>query len=110
MVHLSHKCKDVGVKLAAESLTREALIEILADSAETYTPDSGDYTQLVIHSSITIFSPELAVFLGYNQPTLISALTDWWDCRDPWSYHTKGGGGITCKCSCTKPEPKEAKK
>ena len=84
--------KDVGVKMSAESLTREALIQILHNSIESYTPDTKDFTEQVFHSSLTIFSPELAVFLGYNQPTLISALTDWWDCRDPWVYHTKGGG------------------
>lgn len=84
--------REVGIKLAAESLTREALIKILTRSIESYMPDSLDATKLIYHSSITIFSQELAVFIGQNQPSLISALTDWWDCRDPWIYETKGGG------------------
>lgn len=84
--------RQVGINLAAESLTREALIKILTRSVETYMPDPLDATKLTYHSSITIFSEELAVFIGQNQPTLISALTNWWDCPDVWKYETKGGG------------------
>jgi len=44
------------------------------------------------HASITVWSQELSVFLGHNNPQFLSALTDWYDCRDPWSYETISRG------------------
>jgi hypothetical protein len=37
-------------------------------------------------------SMELTVFLGYQNRQLMSDLTDWYDCRDQWTYRTKGSG------------------
>ena len=80
---------DTNVPLAAESITREALIQRLKKTTSN-TP--GPDGMAVLHSSITIFSPELAVFIGQNNPTLISSLTDWYDCRKKWTYETKNMG------------------
>ena len=85
--------EDIGVHLAAESTTREALIRALADAKDDMIdPNIGEST---MHSSLTIFSPELTVFLGYQNHQLLSDLTDWYDCRRKWIYRTKLSGTDT---------------
>lgn len=82
--------ENLGISLAAESITREALIRELKEaSAQHIDPLTGEIT---VHASITIYSQELAVFLGYQNQQLIIDLTDWFDCRRNWKYRTKGCG------------------
>lgn len=76
--------------MAAEAVTREALIRTLKES-EQMTPMDGERPPC-IHSSLTVFSPELTVFLGYNNVQLMSDLTDWFDCSSKWVYRTKTAG------------------
>lgn len=78
-----------GVHLAAESVTREALIKALSETTDNVEIAPGD---LQFHSSLTIFAPELTVFLGYNNFQLMSDITDWYDCRKKWTYRTKNMG------------------
>lgn len=81
---------DMGIKMAAESITREALIRELKQTTST---DIDLETQEVnLHSSLTIYSQELTVFLGYNNTALMSDLTDWYDCKKRWTYRTKNMG------------------
>jgi len=80
--------RGLGIKLAAEAITREALIRELKTC--TNTQASGD--QMFMHSSLTIFSQELTVFLGYSNMQLMADLCDWFDCRDTWTYRTKSQG------------------
>jgi hypothetical protein len=82
--------RELGVKMAAEAITREALIRELAGASETNVSQKNG--KVYLHSSLTIFSQELTVFLGYNNQNLIADLTDWYDCRDPWIYRTKSQG------------------
>ncbi|CAK0747737.1 Primase C-terminal 1 domain-containing protein [Azospirillaceae bacterium] len=82
--------KEIGVKLASEAITREALIRELKESNDTQVnPSTGE---VHLHASLTIFSPELTVFLGYQNKQLMSDLCDWYDCRDSWKYRTKNQG------------------
>lgn len=81
--------EDINVKLAAESITREALIGELKNATDNVQIEPG---VLEFHSSLTIFAPELTVFLGYNNHALMSDLTDWYDCRSRWVYRTKHMG------------------
>lgn len=82
--------REMGIKVSAEAITREALIRELCDANESHVePKSG---QMYLHSSLTIFSQELTVFLGYNNQQLMSDLADWYDCRDSWTYRTKHFG------------------
>lgn len=82
--------RELGIKMAAESITREALIRELKDASDSQiNPTSGS---IDLHSSLTIYSPELTVFLGYNNHQLMSDLTDWFDCGDRWTYRTKNMG------------------
>lgn len=82
--------RDKGIKIASESITREALIRELKQSNDTQIdPKTG---QMHLHSSLTIFSEELTVFLGYNNQQLMADLCNWYDCGDTWTYRTKNMG------------------
>ena len=95
----SKMLNDIGIKMAAEAITREALIRELKKTTSTeIDPQTGT---VELHSSLTIYSQELTVFLGYNNMSLMSDLTDWYDCRSRWTYRTKNmgtyeiiGGGV----------------
>lgn len=82
---------DLGIPLAAQSTTRESLIQQLKQANQTDTSLAGD---VYMHASLTIFSKELIVFLGAkaNNTQMISDLTDWYDCDDNWKYKTKTQG------------------
>ncbi|MEG0454236.1 MAG: hypothetical protein RR559_02605, partial [Bacteroides sp.] len=79
----------LSIPLAAESITREALIQAMKEAESVVTLKNGSS---LVHASLTVVSPELTVFLGYNNNTLLSDLTDWFDCRDTWQYRTKNSG------------------
>lgn len=81
-----------GVKLSADSITREALIQDLKHSQDMTPGTIGDGSIGSLSSCLTILSPELTVFLNKRQEQLISDLCDWFDCRDPWKYKTKHQG------------------
>lgn len=82
--------RDLGVKLSAEAITREALIRELRNSNNTaIEPETG---KMELHSSLTVFSEELTVFLGYNNYQLMSDLSNWYDCPKVWTYRTKTQG------------------
>lgn len=80
---------EVGVDMAAEAITREALIRELANTTDQVMREEGE---MLMHSSLTIYSQELTVFLGYNNQKMLMDLTDWYDCRDNWTYRTKNMG------------------
>lgn len=81
--------KNVGIKMVAESITREALIKDIRESIASYNdPDGG----IKFHCSLTVFSEELAVFLGQGDIKFLADLTDWYNSKDEWTYRTKGQG------------------
>jgi hypothetical protein len=82
--------REMGIRMSAEATTREALIKALNTSSDSnIDQETGS---LGLHSSLTIYSQELTVFIGYNNQQLMSDLTDWYDCRDYWTYDTKHQG------------------
>lgn len=82
--------RELGINLASEAITREALIRELKQAEYMYQdPATG---KNYIHSSLTIYSQELTVFLGYNNIILMSDLADWYDCGSRWKYRTKNMG------------------
>lgn len=82
--------RNIEVHLASEAVTREALIIELKKTTQTdVNPLTGIPSKF---SSLTIFSKEFTVFLGYNNTQLIMDLTDWYDCDDKWQYRTKTQG------------------
>lgn len=82
--------QDMGIKMTANSITREALIRELKQSNDTQI--DAKTGEMFLHASLTIFSKELTVFLGYNNQNLMSDLTDWYDCDNIWVYRTKNMG------------------
>jgi len=81
--------EDLDIKLAAEATTRESLIREIKNSNDTIIYPDG---RTEFHASLTIYSQELTVFLGYQNRQLMSDLTDWYDCRKRWTYRTKSMG------------------
>lgn len=72
------------IKMSPESVTREQLIRRLKKASMT--------DGLLMHASLTVFSEELTVFLGYNNLQLMADLCNWYDCLDKWDYETKNQG------------------
>lgn len=80
----------LAIPIAAEATTREALIQALGEANSTsFNPNTGNQC---FHSSLTIHSKELTVFLGYDNKQLMMDLTDWFDCHNRWTYRTKTQG------------------
>jgi hypothetical protein len=80
---------SLGINIAADSITREALIRDLKTIANFVTMPDGT---MALHSSLTVYSPELSVFIGHNNPALMTALIDWFDSASRWTYKTKNMG------------------
>lgn len=90
----SNMLSKLQVKISADSVTREALIRNLSEAQESIIDEATGAMRF--HSSLTVYAPELVVFLGYNQQQLMMDLTDWFDCgKGPdgtWTYQTKHQG------------------
>ena len=78
---------DLGtIRISAQATSLQALIRRLK---ETNLTDIDMVTgEQQYHSSMTIFSKEFTVFLGYHNRELMSALCDWYDCDRKWVYET----------------------
>ena len=81
--------REMGLRIAAESVTRESLIQELLECTDTAVLESGT---IKTHASMNIYAQELVVFLGQNNTRLLMDLVDWYDCRDRWKYKTKTQG------------------
>lgn len=85
--------ETTGVNLCPESITGEALIRQMASVQSTYIDPLSNLPKP--HSSLTVFSEELGVFMRENDTTLQKAITDFFDCKNVWEYKTKGQGTDT---------------
>ena len=75
-----------SIRMSAQATSLQALISHLKDTNLTdIDMITGKQTY---HSSLTIFSKEFTVFLGYHNRELMSALCDWYDCDRKWTYDT----------------------
>lgn len=75
-----------AIRLSAQATSLQALIRRMK---ETNLTDIDMITgEQQYHSSLTIFSTEFTVFLGYHNNELIAALCEWYDCHSRWSYET----------------------
>jgi hypothetical protein len=84
--------RELGVKVASDAITSEALIREVSESSDTILGIDG---LPYYHCSLTVFSEELTVFLGYNNLSLMANLCDWYDCKEKWVYKTKHQGTDT---------------
>ena len=75
-----------AIRLSAQATSLQALIRRMK---ETNLTDIDMITgEQQYHSSLTIFSTEFTVFLGYHNNELIAALCEWYDCHSRWTYET----------------------
>lgn len=81
--------KGIGLPISSENITREALIRAMKGTNQSFPSDKGG---IEFHSSLTVMSEELSVFLGQSDIKFLASLTDWYDSKSEWSYETKGGG------------------
>lgn len=79
--------EELNITMSAESITREQFIRAFKECREC-APDKPEY----VHNSLTVFVEEFMVFVGKADPQFIYDLTDLYDCKDSWKYHTKGQG------------------
>jgi len=78
--------KVPAIKLSAQATSLQALIRRMKETNLTDIDlETGDQQY---HSSMTIFSNEFTVFLGYHNRELIASLCDWYDCLNRWTYDT----------------------
>jgi len=75
-----------AIKLSAQATSYQALIRRMMTVNLTGIDIITGAQQF--HSSLTIFSAEFTVFLGYKNNEMISALCDWYDCHGRWQYET----------------------
>lgn len=86
--------EQLGIPLSVEATTREALIRKLSKCTVS-DPELEALGYSSVHSSLTVFSEELTVFLGQNNWQLMSDLNNWFDTTDKWTYETVGRGEDT---------------
>jgi hypothetical protein len=78
----------VGVALASQKTTPEALAKDIAESMRSF--QIGE--ELHFQCPLTIVSEEMAVFLGNGDTKFLADLTNWYDSRGEWTYRTKHSG------------------
>jgi len=74
------------IRMSAQATSLQALIRRMRET--NLTDIDRETSDQIFHSSLTIFSNEFTVFLGYHNRELIAALCDWYDCHERWSYDT----------------------
>ena len=75
-----------AIRLAAQSTSLQALIRRMKET--NLTDIDIETGEQYYHSSLSIFSNEFTVFLGYHNRELITSLCDWYDCHNKWAYDT----------------------
>lgn len=83
------------IKISADAITREALLQDLELSAVDSPMHDG---RMFKHSSLSIVSTEFESFLGQKTENakMLVILTDLFDCAEaPWKYRTKNSGNTT---------------
>lgn len=75
----------MGITIAADEGSRQKLIRTMSECAVADPIQNG---QIEYHSSLTIFSSELTVFLGYDSKELLAMLCKWYDCEERYTYET----------------------
>jgi energy-coupling factor transporter ATP-binding protein EcfA2 len=75
-----------AIRLSAQATSLQALIRRMKET--NLTDIDMETGRQIYHSSLTIFSNEFTVFLGYHNRELIAALCDWYDCHERWTYET----------------------
>jgi hypothetical protein len=75
-----------AIRLSAQATSLQALIRRMKETNLTDVDVASG--KQIFHSSLTIFSEEFTVFLGYHNRELMASLCDWYDCKNRWTYDT----------------------
>jgi hypothetical protein len=78
------------IPMSSDATSLQALIRRMSEC--TNTEEEAEKGYFESHSSLTAFSPELTVFLGFANKELISNLCDFYDCRSRFEYDTISRG------------------
>lgn len=81
--------RDLKVKLSPDCVTTQQLFRELVAAEANYRTSDGT---ILYHKSLSIWSEEFSVFIGYQNLDMVTALTDLFDCPDVWEYSTKTKG------------------
>jgi len=79
----------LGIRVSADESSRQAIVRALIESEAMVTPPNG---LPIYHSSLTVFSSELTVFLGYENMELLAMLCKLYDCESHFVYDTLSRG------------------
>jgi hypothetical protein len=89
MKPIKNLLERIGIAFAADESSRQKLINKMI-SVATMDNDVDGLTHL--HSSITIFSTELTVFLKKKDDEILPTLCKWFDCESKFEYDTIARG------------------
>ena len=85
----------IGVQLAADEASRQKLVTTLVEATAPFGwIDDAGRDMSGIHSSMTIISSELTVFIGYQNVDFLTILCKWYDCENRFTYDTHTHGKL----------------
>ena len=76
---------QIGIAVSADESSRQKLVKSLQEMG---VADQDDMGRINFHSSMTLYSSELTVFLGYGARELLAMLCKWYDCEPRYVYDT----------------------
>lgn len=82
--------QEAEIPLASDCSTRRAFMDKLMGAKKVYRHGETEVT----HTSMTIFSAELAVFLGRENWEFMQELSNLYDCPNTWEYNTANCGDV----------------
>lgn len=82
--------RKTDVPLASDVATRRAFLNKLQEGKQSYLFRDEER----IHHSLTVFSAELAVFLGRENWDFFQELSNLYDCPESWEYETANCGKV----------------
>lgn len=82
--------RHLGVDMIPETITRQALYRHMGKQACHWKDPDGFASGE--QCPVTGIYEELAVFLGEHDLKFLADLTNWYDCRDKWTYESKHQG------------------
>ena len=83
--------RETEIKLAANVATRRAFLNQIERCASIFKQPDG---REVTHHSLTIYSAELATFLGRDNLDFMQELSELYDCGNVWEYKTANHGEV----------------
>lgn len=90
----SHFARGAGLRIAAATMTKAAMVDTLKDSLRRVQIGPNNYIE---YHSLYIPSPEFGNLVPVYDPPAMNFLNDLFDCRDDFIERTRGKGEIKIK-------------